>query len=113
MKIEQWDIIRFRINQTDRDLHPGVVISAPEWCADERKLRLNALACSKRIPAEGIKTHQVILNGSDGLEFPSVCGCEFFHIIARDRVHEKVGRGSPSRRRAISRKLNEVLRLPL
>lgn len=52
MKIEQWDIVRFRINPADRDLHPGIVISAPEWCADDRKVRLNVLACSKRVPAE-------------------------------------------------------------
>jgi hypothetical protein len=112
MKIEQWDIVRFRIQAADRDLHPGVVISAPEWCADERKLRLNVLACSKRLPAEGVRPHQVFLNGADGLEFPSVCGCEFFHVIARDSVHAVIGRVSPTRRRAIGRKLNEVLRLP-
>jgi mRNA-degrading endonuclease toxin of MazEF toxin-antitoxin module len=113
MKIEQWDIVRFRINASDRDLHPGVVVSAPEWCADERKLRLNVLACSKRLPADGAKNHQVVLNGSDGLDFISVCGCEFFHIIARDSVTEKIGRVAPARRRAIGRKINEVLRLPL
>ena len=113
MKIEQWDIVRFRINSADRDLHPGVVISAPEWCADDRRARLNVLACSKRPPADGAKPHQVLLNGSDGLEFPTVCGCEFFHIIARENVTEKIGRVSPARRRAIGRKLNEVLRLPL
>ena len=113
MKIEQWDIVRFRINPADRDLHPGVILSAPEWCADERKLRLNVLACSKRLPAEGVKNHQVMLNGADGLEFPSVCGCEFVHIIARASVHEIIGRVTPARRRAISRKLTEVLRLAL
>jgi hypothetical protein len=113
MKIEQWDIVRFRINPADRDLHPGVVISAPEWCADERKLRLNVLACSKRQPAESVRTHQIFLNGADGLEFPSVCGCEFFHVIARESVQAVIGRVSPARRRAIGRKLNEVLRLPL
>lgn len=76
MKIEQWDIVRFRINAADRDLHPGVVISAPEWCADERKLRLNVLACSKRPPADGAKTHQIVLNGSDGLDFACIWqGC--------------------------------------
>lgn len=112
MKIEQWDIVRFRINTADRDLHLGVVISAPEWCADERKLRLNVLACSKRPPADGAKTHQIALNGSDGLDFVSVCGCEFFHIVARENVTEKVGRVSLTRRRAIGRKINEVLRLP-
>jgi len=77
MKIEQGDIVRFRINSADRALHPGVVISAAEWCADDRKLRLHVLACSKRVPAEGAKHHQVLLNGADGLDFPSVCGREF------------------------------------
>ena len=113
MKIDQWDIVRFRIDPADRDLHPGVIISAPEWCADERKLRLNVLACSKRVPAKGARTHQVLLNGADGLDFASVCGCEFFHVISRESVHEIVGRVTPARRRAIGRKLNEVLRLPL
>ncbi|MDP1581396.1 MAG: hypothetical protein Q8M02_14075 [Candidatus Didemnitutus sp.] len=113
MKIEQWDIVRFRINRADRDLHPGVVVSAPEWCADDRKLRLNVLACSKRAPADGAKPHQILLNGGDGLDFQTVCGCEFFHIILRENVTEKIGRVSPVRRRAIGRKINEVLRLPL
>lgn len=112
MKIEQWDIVRFRITASDRDSHPGVVVSAPEWCADDRKLRLNVLACSKRQPAEGARTHQVILNSADGLDFASVCGCEFFHVVLRDRVTDKIGRVSPARRRAIGRKINEVLRLP-
>ncbi len=113
MKIEQWDIVRFRITAADRDLHPGVVISAPEWCADERKLRLNVLACSKRLPAEGPRAHQIVLNGSDGLDFLTVCGCEFFHIVARENVTERIGRVAPARRRAIGRKINEVLPLPL
>ena len=113
MKIEQWDIVRFRISPADRDLHPGVVVSAAEWCADEHKLRLNVLACSKRVPVEGARHHQVLLNGADGLEFPSVCGCEFFHVIARESVHEIIGRVTPARRRAISRKVNEVLRFQL
>jgi hypothetical protein len=113
MKVEQWDIVRFRINPTDRDLHPGVIISAPEWCADDHRPRLNILACSNRIPAFGARVHQVLLNGADGLEFSSVCGCEFFHIIKRESVHEVIGRVSPVRRRAIGRKINEVLRLPL
>src|SRR6185312_7956407 len=111
MKIEQWDIVRFRIQASDRDLHPGVIVSAPEWCLDQTKLRLNVLACSKKSPADGAKAHQVLLNGADGLDFVSVCGCEFFHVIARPSIHEILGRVSPARRKAIARKVTEVLRL--
>jgi len=113
MKIEQWDIVRFRIRPDDRDLHPGVVISPAEWCANEQRIRVNILACSKRVPAEGAKPHQVLLNGADGLEFITVCGCEFFHVVDRAWCSEKLGRVSPVRRRSIGRKLNEVFRLPL
>jgi hypothetical protein len=70
MKIEQWDIVRFRINSADRDLHPGVVISAAEWCADDRKLRLNVLACSKRVPAEGAKTSPSLAQRGRRPRFP-------------------------------------------
>lgn len=113
MKIEQWDIVRFRINAADRDLHPGVVVSAPEWCADEQKTRLNVLACSKRTPAEGARAHQVLLNGAAGLDFSSVCGCEFFHVVARSSIQQIIGRVAITRRRVIARKVVEVLRLPL
>jgi mRNA-degrading endonuclease toxin of MazEF toxin-antitoxin module len=113
MQVEQWDIVRFRIRPEDRELHPAVVISAPEWCLNPARTRLNVLACSKRAPADPPKAHQVVLNGADGLEFPTVCGCEFLHVATRDSLTEKIGRVSPVRRRAIGRKLNEVLRLPL
>ena len=113
MNIEQWDIIRFRISPDDRDLHPGVVISPQERCFDPTISRLNVLACSKRVPADGPRPSQVILNGADGLKFQTTCGCDFYHVVSRDRLTKKVGRVSPVRRRAIGRKLNEVFRLPL
>jgi hypothetical protein len=113
MKIEQWDIVRFRINANDRDLHPGVVVSPVDWCANEQRSRINLLACSKKVPADGARPHQVLLNGADGLDFASVCGCEFFYVVDRSSCHEKLGRVSPVRRRLIGRKLNEVFRFPL
>ena len=113
MQVEQWDIVRFRIRPEDRDLHPAVVISPPEWCMNGNRTRLNVLACSKRLPAEGPKSHQVVLNGADGLEFQSVCGCEFVYVVLRECLVEKIGRVSAVRRRALGRKLNEVLRLPI
>lgn len=107
--MKQWDIIR----PQDRDLHPGIVLSGDEWCASPQTRNLNVLAGSKRSPAEGLKPHQVALNGADGLEFPSAADCRFFHIAAKDSAILTIGRVSPERRRAIGRKLNEILRLPL
>ena len=109
--VRQWDIVRFRIRPNDRDLHPGIVLSGEEWCASTHTTNLNVLACSKRVPGDQLKPHQVMLNGADGLDFQTTVDCRFFHIITKEGVSEILGRVSPERRRAIGRKLNEVLRL--
>lgn len=109
--VRPWDIVRFRIRPQDTELHPGVVISGEEWCASEHATNLNVLACSKRPAAAAVKPHQVILNGADRLDFQSTADCRFFHIITKEGVTEVIGRVSAERRRAIGRKLNEVLRL--
>lgn len=113
MTLQQWDIVKFRVRPQDRDLHPGVVLSGEEWCASSQTTNLNVLACSKRVPGEPGKPHQVLLNGADGLEFPSTVDCRFFHIIKKDGVTEVIGRVSAERRRAIGRRINEILRLAL
>ncbi len=109
----QWDIVRFRIKPSDRDLHPGVVISGEEWCASDHTTNLNLMACSKRPPAAVLKSHQVQLNGADGLEFATTVDCRFFYIIQKDSVASVIGHVTSERRRAIGRKINEVLRLQL
>jgi hypothetical protein len=109
----QWDVVRFRIKPDDRDLHPGIVLSGEEWCATSFTANLNVLACSKRLPTGPVRAHQVVLNGADGVGFQTVVDCRFFHIVAKNGISEVIGRVSPERRRAIGRKINEVLRLAL
>lgn len=111
--VRQWDIVQFRIRPQDRDLHPGVVISGEEWCASAHAANLNVLACSKRVPADSVKAHQVVLNGADGLEFQTTVDCRFFYIIPKETIHSVTGRVTQERRRALGRKINEVLRLLL
>ena len=109
----QWDIVQFRIRPQDRDFHPGVVISGEEWCASGQTGNVNVLACSKRVPADSVKSHQVVLNGADGLEFQTTADCRFFYIIPKESIQSVTGRVSQERRRALGRKINEVLRLLL
>jgi hypothetical protein len=111
--VRQWDIVRFRIRQQDRDLHPGIVLSGEEWCASAHMANLNVLACSKRVPGGQVKPHQVVLNGADGLEFQATVDARFLYVIPKDGVSEVIGRVSPERRRIIGRKVIEVLRLLL
>lgn len=111
--VRQWDIVRFRIRPQDKDLHPGIVISGEEWCASEHTTNLNVLACSKRVPGDSVKSHQVLLNGADGLAFQSTADCRFFHIVSKAGASGVIGRVSRERRRTIGRRVNEILRLML
>jgi hypothetical protein len=111
MQICQWDIARFRIRPQDRDLHPGIVLSGDEWCSSRYTTNLNILACSKRVPGDGIKPHQVILDGADGLEFQTTTDCRFFFVVPKECVAGVLGRVSYERRRVVGRKINEVFRL--
>lgn len=111
--VRQWDIVQFRIRPNDRDLHPGVVLSGEEWCASPHAANINVLACSKREPADSVKTHQVVLKGADRLEFQTTVDCRFFYVIPKESIQSVAGRVSQEHRRAIGRKINEVLRLPL
>ena len=109
--VRQWDIVQFRIRPQDRDFHPGVVVSGEEWCASGHTTNVNVLACSKRVPGDQVKPHQVVLNGADGLEFQTTVDARFQYVITKDGVTEVVGRVSPERRRVIGRRIIEVLRL--
>lgn len=109
--VRQWDIIRFKIRPQDPEHHPGVILSGEEWCASTQTTNLTVLACSKRVPADGTRPHQVLLNGADGLDFQTTVDCRFFHIVTKESITEVVGRVSTERRRVIGRKINEILRL--
>lgn len=59
-----------------------------------------------------MKSHQVVLNGADdGLEFQTTADCGFFYFIPKESIQSVTGRVSQERRRALGRKINEVLRL--
>jgi hypothetical protein len=113
MQFQQWDIVRFKIRSQDRDLHPGIVISGPELCANANITSINALACSKKPPGGTVQPYNIMLNGADGLDFQSGVDCRFFHIVPKEAVTEIIGRVATERRRAISRKVAEVFRLLL
>lgn len=111
--MKQWDIVKVRINQHDRDEHPAVVISRDELCADELTERVNVLYGSKLRPAVPVKPTEVVLNGADGLEFSTRCNCAFFYAISKTKISRTLGAVAYERRRQISRKIAEVFRLKL
>ena len=111
--LHQWDIVKVRINPEDRDEHPAVVISPEELCVDLRKTKLNVLYGTTRRPSEAPSAHEVVLNGADGLEHPTLVGCAYFYGVDRRKITANIGRVAQERRRQVGRKIVASLRLPL
>lgn len=113
MRPAQWDIVRVRINPEDRDEHPAVIISPDEDCADLTRTKLNVLYGTTRRPGAAPRAHEVVLNGADGLDHPTLFSCGYFYSVPRAKISGAIGRVGPERRRQIGRKIVGTYRLPL
>jgi hypothetical protein len=105
--------VKVRINPDDRDEHPAVILSPEELCADPRKTKLNVLYGSTRRPAMAPRGHEVVLNGADGLDHPTVFNCAYFFGIDRLKITRTLGRVTPERGRLIGRTIVACFRFPL
>jgi hypothetical protein len=111
VELRQWAVVRLKFRATDRDTHPGVIVSNEEQCADERIGRVNVLHGTKTAPGNPVRLHQVMLNGAEGLDFPTAIDCSYFYGVAKDEIVGAVGLVGAERRRVLRRKIIEVLRL--
>jgi len=59
------------------------------------------------------RVHEVLLNGADGLDHPTLFSCAHFYQIDPAKIAGRFGRVAPERRRQIGRKIVAVYRLPL
>ncbi|WP_043583369.1 hypothetical protein [Geminisphaera colitermitum] len=66
---------------------------------------------SKKVPASRTKSHQVLLNGADGLEFPTEIDCGIVLVVRKSSILRIAGRVSYLRRAPISVKLRAALGL--
>src|SRR5438309_848738 len=103
----QWDIVRVRINPTDKDEHPAIVLSREEACHDVRRQTVNVLYGTSRRPADDIPVLAVQLNGADGLERATVFDCSQMYIVNKTKVTAVIGRMAVERRRTISQRIIE------
>ena len=109
----QWDVVRVRINASDRDEHPAVVISGDEFCLDPHKPMVNVLYGTTRRPGIEPRAHEVVLNGADGLDHSKLFSCGHLYTIDRRKIGATLGRVAPERHRQIGRKIVATYRLPL
>jgi mRNA-degrading endonuclease toxin of MazEF toxin-antitoxin module len=104
----QWDVVKVRVYDTDRDEHLVVVISPDEIC--EKGTRINVLYGSTKRPAEPLRPCHVLLNGADGFERQTAIDCTFFHVVPKTKITAVAGKVAHARRREIQRQVNAALR---
>ena len=57
--------------------------------------------------------HEVVLNGADGLDRPTLVNCVYFFGVDRRKITASLGRVTTERRRQIGRTLVASYRFPL
>jgi hypothetical protein len=111
VELGQWTVVRVKFRPTDRAAHPAVIVSNEELCTDPRITRVNVLHGTKTAPGNPARPHQVLLNSAEGFDFQTAIDCAYFYSVAKDDITALVGVASVERRRALKRKIIEVLRL--
>lgn len=105
MPLQQWDVVKVRINSTDKDEHPAVIISPREVLADPNIRRINVLYGTTKRPASEATVTEVILNGAEGLERPTLFQCAHIYQVAPASISSHYGSVGVERRRQIGRKI--------
>jgi hypothetical protein len=109
MILNPWEIVFVRTDERDETGHPAIVLACLDVLRDGKQPRVNVVTCTKRPPAYDNRPHQVLLNGADGLEFPSLVDCSMVYVVMKSKVMRTVGSVSFERRKEIARKVRGAL----
>jgi mRNA-degrading endonuclease toxin of MazEF toxin-antitoxin module len=111
VNLNRWDVVFVPADEKDTVGHPAVVVSPPDILYDPRQLRINVLIGTKKQPAETAKSHQVVLNGADGLEFLTLVNCALVYQVRKTSILRQVGTVSHQRRAPLATRVRAALGL--
>jgi mRNA-degrading endonuclease toxin of MazEF toxin-antitoxin module len=86
------------------DAHPAVIVSSPARVAN--KPDLNIVMCSSQAATREALPNEVILDTSDGLNWPTLCKCDLLHLVAKSELKHRRGQVTEARRRQIISTIN-------
>jgi mRNA-degrading endonuclease toxin of MazEF toxin-antitoxin module len=96
--MKPWDIYTW--NFPDAGEHPAVILGTDERV--QNKPMLNVLLCASQRATRAAKVHEVILDSADGLDWPTICKCDFVYSVPTNELSRSRGTVAPARRREIA-----------
>ena len=109
--MNQWDILSYPFDREGE--HPAVIISNDERCSNPDLDHVNVLLCTSAKLNRAPKKHEIILDEADGLDWKTAVRCDVFYLLPKSEFAESRGKVSEVRRRQITRKIMECLRLAI
>jgi mRNA-degrading endonuclease toxin of MazEF toxin-antitoxin module len=105
---DQFEVWRFNFAEKGGE-HPVVLISHPDVCA--RSKVVNVLFCTSQRQNRQPRPNEVLLNGSDGMDWETLCDCSCLYVVESAKLFNKRGRVSLERRRQIRGKIRDMFLL--
>ncbi|MBI2924405.1 MAG: type II toxin-antitoxin system PemK/MazF family toxin [Verrucomicrobia bacterium] len=66
------------------------------------------LMCSSQPATREAKSHEVILDEADGLDWPTLCKCDLLHSVPKKELKQRRGHVTEARRREIIATINRA-----
>ena len=96
--MKPWDIYTW--NFPNAGEHPAVILGAEDRV--KNKPMLNVLLCSSQRATRPPKGSEVILDRADGLDWPTLCKCDFVYSVPAEQLSRERGTVGIARRREIA-----------
>jgi mRNA-degrading endonuclease toxin of MazEF toxin-antitoxin module len=96
--MKPWDIYTWDFPGAGE--HPAVILGSDERV--QNKPMLNVLLCSSKQATREAKIHEVILDTADGLDWPTICKCDFVYSVPTKELSRPRGAVALPRRREIA-----------
>ena len=96
--MKPWDIYTW--NFPNAGEHPAVILGAEDRV--KNKPMLNVLLCSSQRATRPPKGSEVILDRADGLDWSTLCKCDFVYSVPAEQLSRERGTVGIARRREIA-----------
>jgi hypothetical protein len=112
VNLRRWDIVYVQAEDKTINVdHPCVVLSHEDLLESPKVLRINVLMGTKKPPAGESGVNHVLLDESDGLDFPTLIDCSFVLVARKAAITRAAGNVTVFRRQEIQRKTRAFLGL--